>query len=1155
MAKYETLAEYEAVITEFKKIGVTVPADIMTEYEEKKREKLAREAARISETQIYSTLVAHYPYGKMPQEKKDCIENTVRLLMEDGPNSNEPGLLLGMIQCGKTDTFENIIGLAFDKGIDVCIALTKNSKPLAEQTKKRMVNDYRFFKDNGDLNRKDIIYVCDILDVWKNLSQEIVDRCKIVIVCKKQHTNMSHLISMFEKYCTFLLRKKVLIVDDEADFASRNYINIKPEPKYDAEGRPVEQERESDLAKVSRQIDDFRKKLEYCRYLQVTATPYCLYLQPEGTLNLNDKIVMPFRPRFTTIVPTHPFYIGGREYFELSENEDSMYSHLYQAIDQKCIDVLRHEDKRYLNTATASVNIYGLTRAMLAYIMATAIRTIQERETNNKKYESSALIHVEIDKDNHDWQRRIIQRLIDSITNVIVNNDTTDLRIYSAINELYTDFDESNRKGRAERLLRVEMPPKEIVLNEMAKILSQKYYCINVVNSDEQINSLLDSETGELSLSNTANIFIGGNVLDRGITIKNMLCFFYGRNPKTFKQDTVMQHARMYGARSKEDMAVTRLHTTNRIYSVMKRMNDNDNQLREWFISGKDVEYDNAVFQAFDKEMKPCDTQKIKVSDVLTVKGHKRVLPLGMWTKSKAETEKTIEEIDNLIAQSLNNTTPDTNGIWETDYNTAMTILLKIESTYIYDSKYNNLEQKNDMKEVMGALQYCCGYSNNKVYIIHRVEREISRINSYGGWINSPEGSSDEINLARQKAIEAPVLTLLRQNGKKKKSVDGETNLGWNNAPFYWPVILTQKDLKQAMYAIDQRKKTKTIPTDYSDILEGIDPKDVLDMTYDETTSQPLLVNFGQEGTIHEPDFDGNYDVIETRSIKKGPSAAKFVLRDEKGNFVRNPDVPFDTEHDHGVYSFNNGMFPYLLRPYKYMLLRSKRNSTADIMLLKLADPKDWRMMVCSTLDENGDLIDRDNPKKILVHGSDVLRGKDLSETAIKDETIVQWQVDYAIAEVLKYRKNQPIEEESTIEVEVEEETEVEVANIADNSSEITEKSEASEASNSTNCGRRRVSSLKVTLPNGRVIKEKNATATYCAAIKAMGLERINKLQMIRRGVNIISTVEYKRLQLTKVGRFFIFTNLSTADKKKILDDIAFWLKEDIVVEVIDDND
>ena len=102
---------------------------------------------------------------------------------------------------------------------------------------------------------------------------------------------------------------------------------------------------------------------------------------------------------------------------------------------------------------------------------------------------------------------------------------------------------------------------------------------------------------------------------------------------KNFQQDTVLQHARMYGARSKEDMAVTRLHTTPQIYKILARMNELDEQLRQWFIEGKDKEGENAVFIGYDKNISPCAPQKINVSNALLIKPQKTILPVGFWTK------------------------------------------------------------------------------------------------------------------------------------------------------------------------------------------------------------------------------------------------------------------------------------------------------------------------------------------------------------------------------------------------------------------------------------------------------------------------------------------------------------------------------------------
>ena len=505
---YKTLAECEAAINTLKVIGVTIPDWMVKQHKELKTAVNAKAVVTNTDTPIYDTLVANYPYGKMPEEKVKCIKDTVSQLLEDGEHAEEPGLLLGKIQCGKTDTFEDIIGLAFDKGIDITIVFTKGTKPLAQQTIMRMKKDYRFFKPSDNLDQKATINIYDIMKVWNNLKQAKVEGCKTVIVCKKQATNMSHLIDMFSKNCTFLKKKKVLIVDDEADFASRNYRSVKLQALMDEDGNPIAQDAETEMAKISQQIDDFRKIPDYCRYLQVTATPYCLYLQPQGELNLNGNVVKPFKPRFTSIVPVHAAYIGGQQYFEDSQNPDSMYSHLFHQIDQKCIDVLGHEDKRYLNNAVSSANIYGLTYALISYFMATAIRRIQERNTNNRDYKTSALIHVELDKKNHDWQSRVINRLIDSIKSAIVEEDQSDQRIWAAIDAIYDDFVDSNRKGCEEKLISVDLPMKEDVMDEIRNIFNPKKnnYHVQIVNSDEQVESLLDEETGEILLPTFSSV-------------------------------------------------------------------------------------------------------------------------------------------------------------------------------------------------------------------------------------------------------------------------------------------------------------------------------------------------------------------------------------------------------------------------------------------------------------------------------------------------------------------------------------------------------------------------------------------------------------------------------------------------------------------------
>ena len=992
LSQIKTVEQCEGAIIALRGLGL--PTDEL----EALKKKLESVIISDSETPIYDTLVANYPYGVMPEEKKQCIENTVNQLLEEGSHAEEPGLLLGKIQCGKTDTFEDIIGLAFDKGIDVCIVLTKGTKPLAQQTIMRMKKDYRFFKASDDLKQNVTINIFDIMDVWKNLKQAKVESGKTVIVCKKQATNLDHLIEMFTEKSPFLKKKKVLVVDDEADFASRNYRSVRAEALVDKNGKPLVQDAETEMAKISQQIDDFRKIPEYCRYLQVTATPYCLYLQPQGELNLNGNIVKPFKPRFTSLVPIHSRYIGGKEYFEDSKDPDSMYSHLFHQVDEKCIDVLGHEDKRYLKNPISSGNIYGLTYAVISYFMATAIRRIQKKE-EGKDYKSSALIHVEIDKRNHDWQQRIINRLIDSIKDVIVEEDQSDQRIWTAIDVNYSDFIESNRKGREAGLIDVELPSLDEIKDNLRELFNTNNYHVQVVNSDEQVSTLLDEESGELSLDTAANIFIGGNILDRGITIKNMLCFFYGRNPKNFQQDTVLQHARMYGARAKEDMAVTRLHTTDLIHKILVRMNELDNQLREWFIAGKDKADVNAVFLGYDKNIKPCAMQKIKASNALTLKPQIRMLPVGFWTGGKTATSKTLQKIDELIESAPGFAHKDDNGFFEMDKNRVVEILKLVESMYVFDDKpsINNLDHKNDVQEMLCALEYCTDKSNGKVYVLHRTDRDMGRIRANGGWIDAPDDGRTDTKPSREKAIDAPVLMLIRQNGNKKIDEATGMNVGWNNTPFYWPVLMTQKNINPVMFAIDQSKKKKMAAIDNSDILEGINPEEVLKMTY----KGDLEDRFGKEGTVYT---DGKMQPQESRTLKE-TTASKFILKDGKGNWLMNPNVEFDESHDHGLYSFNGGRFPFVFRPYKYMLLANGRNAKADLMLMELDDMSTWFALPDGELNENGDLYDL-GTDNLLLHGSDIIYNKDMDGRDYTDRNITQWVIVYPIKKVLKFKKN-----------------------------------------------------------------------------------------------------------------------------------------------------
>lgn len=892
MIQYGSLAECDAVIKTLESLGQPLP-----EWIQKQRDGFVNKQSHCS---VYETLKSNSKFPYAPALIK-CIEDTVDNLLVNTPNATEPGLLLGKIQCGKTNAFENIIGLSFDKGIDVCVVFTKGTNTLAYQTIERLKYDFRHFKETESLNQPLIIEVDDIKDLHKRggLSTNQVNRqgVKRIIVCMKQAVNMQHLIKLFKEDSPALLQKKVLIVDDEADFASRNY-RIR--------------NAETTLAKISSQIEEFCSLLDYYRYLQVTATPYSLYLQPDGYVQLENGKATPFKPRFTTLLPVHEKYIGGQQYFVDARNPESLYCHLFHPIKPKCIEVLGRKNEKYLNNNIKSKNIEDLRYVIVGYFMSTAVRVIQERK-RDKSYRSSAVFHVVIQKNKHQWQGDLINRFITEIHKVFSAGYRDDARICPVVDAIYDNLLESNKNGQREGLIDVELPTKEEVVNVLLKILDDGNYNVHLVNSNNDVKVLLN-EDGQLRLDHCANIFIGGNILDRGITISNMLCFFYGRTPSTFQQDAVLQHARMFGARDKEDMAVSMFHTSNLIYGIMTRMNELDEQLRQSFINSTDTSVE-FVFVGLDNRIKPCSSQKIKVSNTLVVRPNLRVLPIGFQTGPKSTIGKTIQEIQQQIESLPSYANRDVNGFFEIDKELAIDIVRKIRSTYIYDRDIDNnkgLEwEENDM---IGCIEYATQKTNGKLYCLHRTNRNLKRIAQDGAFMDVPEDGRSDLQPAREKCTSMPVLMLFQENGTEEQ--------GWRGTPFYWPSLYLQNEVAPVIYTISEKTNHRiTRKTDFSELVSGIDPNEILELILSDDVVFAEIMNEERE----------MFECVITEGT------ASRYLESENGKLrLNNAVVPVHKRRNASVYSRNDDVFPYYLKSYKYILFHSSRDKDGNAMLVHL---------------------------------------------------------------------------------------------------------------------------------------------------------------------------------------------------------------------------
>ena len=696
-----------------------------------------------------------------PPELREKVEEVLEKLQTEATSTKRPGILLGRVQSGKTRAFLGVIARAFDRGYDVAVILTKGTKSLAEQTLSRVKEDFREFIAADQVEVFDILHVPDLTPYELNR--------KLIFVVKKEDDNLRHLLNLFEKEYPELRNKSVLIIDDEADLASVSFRKTSGI---------------SSAGVISQQIDQLRESVTRSAFLQVTATPYALYLQPNEEIVVNGtSLFKPKRPAFTVLLPTHSKYTGGDEYFESSTDIDTPAFFFYREVPVAERDALKKEDRRRLqiDKVLTDKNAAVLRDAVVTFLVGGAIRRLQQRAAGQRPQKYSFLFHTEQSRSSHEWQERVAIATRDSL----VDQAQADSPLFNELlRAAYVDLQ------RSIELEGVALPRFEDVKKAVVDSLETGQLMITKVNSDKDIKQLLD-DGGQLKLRTPFNMFIGGQILDRGITISNLIGFYYGRNPNRFQQDTVLQHSRMYGARSTADLAVTRFYAPQHVYQVMKRIHEFDAALREAFESGA---HDKGVYfiqKDASNRLIPCSPNKLLFSDVVSIRPGRRLVLSGFQTVYKSHGAKNLAALDARIEELFGAAKEP--------------VLIDVDDAVaLLEMAYANLEfddaTDDDREAHIVALEHLartCKKTDlkGKVWLLTARDRDVARYREEGRFSNAPD-TKQQKDLARANADDIPVLMLLRQNGDEAK--------GWRDLPFWWPVIMTPRSGITAIFATDE---------------------------------------------------------------------------------------------------------------------------------------------------------------------------------------------------------------------------------------------------------------------------------------------------------------------------------------------------------------
>ena len=336
------------------------------------------------------------------------------------------------------------------------------------------------------------------------------------IVASKNAHILETLIENFKK--GNLKGLSCLIIDDEADQASLNTKTKKDDGTRSA---------------INDKISQLRSFFHKNTYVQVTATPQALFLQSSEHA---------FRPKFTVLSQPGAGYIGGNDFF----GEES--------------DLIREFPLSDIDSITSGSQPSPTKSAPKSLLMAldTFMLAATYKRTKNVTQNCAFLCHVSTKTSDHQHIEGLLRRYKKDLYKGLTENNASLLkRLRASYDDLALTEPNINKVGFAALLERIE------------------FYAYGI--AVKLVNGLTDED---VAVHSPYNLFVGGNKLGRGVTIKNLLVSYYGRNPKKPQADTVLQHARMYGYR-KADIGLLRLFLPAELHAVFKAIHRMERGLRD----------------------------------------------------------------------------------------------------------------------------------------------------------------------------------------------------------------------------------------------------------------------------------------------------------------------------------------------------------------------------------------------------------------------------------------------------------------------------------------------------------------------------------------------------------------------------------------------
>ena len=442
------------------------------------------------------------------------------------------GLLLGEVQSGKTANYLGLLNKALDFGYKVIIVIGGHTNELRRQTQQRFDTDLlgidsEYLDDNianatvprigigsvnAELQSNVMTTVRGDFDSKKKTAgiMWIDSPIPTVFVIKKNATLISNVANYIRQQGgDDGIDIPLVVIDDEADWGTPNTGT------------------ETDPTRVNKEIRRLLASSRRSSYLGITATPFANIFIDHDSVNEEAGLDL-FPKDYIRVLPAPSSYFGIFNYFSDS------HAGLRHSVDD-CIDVLPivHKSNHVVEKMPASLKV-----AIISFLLGTSIRRLRSKNPSA----ASMLVNVSrfnlVQSQICDFVVEQLETLRERVISEFKREPSEQSLLYKEIlgvwESEYKDHDSFAWEEVAGKLF-------EIILEFRVELVNSK-----TVASRAKRRKLLTNEQ-RLEEDLLPTIFVGGDVLSRGLTLEGLQVSYFVREPRTL--DTLMQMARWFGYR------------------------------------------------------------------------------------------------------------------------------------------------------------------------------------------------------------------------------------------------------------------------------------------------------------------------------------------------------------------------------------------------------------------------------------------------------------------------------------------------------------------------------------------------------------------------------------------------------------------------------